>query len=619
MVWSGTAYRSLEINENGGGVAHGYSAEWVAETPSDAVKIVGVYTPTNQVLIDCKFASDGFTGQFFWGSSGTQYGTQAVSPAQSGTGICFGFGINRTIQPSRYFGWAVGCYLKANCNALLTSGGQLLGVRGISLQAEEDSGPGILPLGGDNIWYESGGWVRGTWSSSFASSDPSGVCQTAEVIAGQMVWGPGDTRPDTSSWKQCPDLQLTHQVDTTRLGNGGNAITLYAKNAAGVWSGPSETIHVDNQPAGLALSGPTDALASAGTQYVTAAATAGPSGVHSINCTLDGRKQVYSASSARIAVQGLGVHHLSCVAYNNARDSSGALGSSAPENWTLSIRQPSVSTVSFAHLADVLRCAKKRERVQVPSHWTTERVHGHKVRVHIPAQTRTIKVVRCHPHVIKKRVKVGGRWVIKRIVVLPRTVQRSRKRVHFGKSAMVSGWLGTQDGNALGGQRVAIATAPNNGRGHYTVAATTTTASNGTWSVRLPAGPSRIVRAVYGGSATIEPAISSAAHLIVPASVALSVTPRRTHWGGKIAISGQLRGRYVPHAGELVVLWISWRGGKAEIGHIYARRHGRFATPYTFLRGRGTQTYRIWAVSAREGDYPYAPNRSRAISVTVGP
>jgi hypothetical protein len=434
-----------------------------------------------------------------------------------------------------------------------------------------------------------------------------------------MVWGPGDASPDRSSWKQCPDQQLTHQIDTTRLRNGDGTLTLYARNAAGVWSGPAETIHVDNQPATLALAGPTDALDSAGTQYITANATAGPSGVHSISCTLDGRKQLYSSSTARIAVAGLGAHHLSCVAYNNARNSSGALGSSATQNWTLLIRRPSVSTVSFAHLADVLRCAKKREKVQVPAHWTTERIHGHKVRVHVPAQTRTIKVVRCHPHVIKKRVKIGGRWVTKRIVVLPRTVERSRKRVHFGKSAVVSGWLGTRDGNALGGQRVAIDTAPNNGSKHFTVAAMATTASDGTWSARLPAGPSRIVRAVYGGSTTLEPAVSSPAHLIVPASVALSVSPRHTHWGGKISISGQLRGRYVPHAGELVVLWISWRGGKAEIGHIYARRHGRFATPYTFLRGRGTQTYRIWAVTAREGDYPYAPNRSRSISVLVGP
>ncbi len=619
MVWSGAAYRSLEINENGGGVANGYSAEWATQTPSAAIKITGVYTPLNQVLIDCAFASDGFTAQFYLGRRrDTIRNAIVVACSVRQWLVCYGYGINRTSRHHGYFGWARRVLPKEYLQRVLTSGGELVGVRGISLQAEEDTGPTLTAIGLGSLWYEGDNWVRGTWPLSFVATDPSGVCATGEWVGDQAIQGPADTHPDTSNWQQCPNQELDHQVDTTAFPNGALPLELAAANAAGVWSSVAETVQVDNQPVTLSLSGPTDAPSTAGTQYIAATANAGPSGVHSISCTVDGQREVFSSSTARIPVQGLGAHHVTCVATNNSDDNAGRPNASSPQDWTTSIREPSVSTVSFAHLANVLHCSKITKKVQVPGRWTVEQVHGHKVRVRIPAQTRTIKVTRCHPRVVKKRVKIGGRWVIKRIVLLPKTVQRSTKRIKFGKTATISGWLGTSDGTAIPGQRVDVLTAADNGHRRFKPVATTATGPDGTWSVRLPAGPSRLVRAAYGGTTTIEPAISGNAHLIVPASVKVQIDPRRTHWGGKIAITGQLRGGYVPHAGELVVLWISWRGGRAEIGHIYAKRGGRFETPYTFLRGRGTETYHVWAVTAREGDYPYAPSRSRPISVTVG-
>jgi hypothetical protein len=180
-----------------------------------------------------------------------------------------------------------------------------------------------------------------------------------------------------------------------------------------------------------------------------------------------------------------------------------------------------------------------------------------------------------------------------------------------------SGWLGTTDGNALGGQRVRILTAPADGTNRFSQVAVATTASNGSWSAHIPPGPSRLVVAAYGGGPTVEPTLSTAARLIVPASVSLRITPSRAHWGGRIRISGRLRGGYIPHGGELVVLWIGWPGGSAEIGHLYTHPDGSFTGRYTFLRGNGTETYRLWATTARESDYPYVPRRSPAQSVTV--
>ena len=99
---------------------------------------------------------------------------------------------------------------------------------------------------------------------------------------------------------------------------------------------------------------------------------------------------------------------------------------------------------------------------------------------------------------------------------------------------MVSGWLGTAKGNALGGQEVRILTAPDNGSGKFTQAAVVRTAPDGVWNAKLPAGPSRLVVAAFGGGRTVEPSLSQAGHLAVTASVDLHVHPRVTHWGDTI-------------------------------------------------------------------------------------
>jgi hypothetical protein len=283
------------------------------------------------------------------------------------------------------------------------------------------------------------------------------------------------------------------------------------------------------------------------------------------------------------------------------------------------IREPSVSTVSFARVVNALRCARTRERVHIPARWVTGTSGGKPVRVRLPAETRTVTVVHCHPVVVRRRVRVNGRWRTERIVLLPHTVQVSAKRIPHGASTEVSGWLGTVAGNALPNRTVVVQTAPDNGLGAFSNVATTRTTANGSWNATLGAGPSRLVRVVYGGDAVDEPTLSATAHVVVPAAVRLAIAPRHTHWGSRIRLSGRVLGGYVPASGELVVLWIGWKGGSTEIGHLYTDRSGRFRSSYTFLRGNGSETYRLWAASVKESDYPFAPARSRSTAVTVNP
>jgi hypothetical protein len=189
--------------------------------------------------------------------------------------------------------------------------------------------------------------------------------------------------------------------------------------------------------------------------------------------------------------------------------------------------------------------------------------------------------------------------------------------VAFGRRTVIHGWVGSANGNALGGQIVQILAAPDDGSKAFAPEAVATTAANGTWSARLPPGPSRIIRAVYAGGATFEPS-SDHATVFVPASIRL-VMSRRAHWGGRLVITGRLRGGYLPAVGETVFLLVRFAGHAHDFAHVLVSGDGRFRYVYTFLPGTGDVSYPFMAETAEESGYPYAPGRSKSIVVHVSP
>jgi hypothetical protein len=570
--------------------------------------ITGVYIPHMWSYgID---DGSGWAGDFIWagGSGGVTFFDEETGWSSAYLGAPH---FTWPASGTPYFGWQVACF-QTTC----TDGGtEWISVELLELNMAETVGPTINATGG--LWAAGNTWIRGSWPLVYSADSPAGVCSLNASLNGISIPG-SSSAPNPSVFHQCSAPTVQQTINTAQYGNGALPLRLGAADAAGQGAGTGSTDYVDNEPVGLSLSGPTDAPVSAGTQYLTATATAGPSGVNGIECSLDGSPyQFQSGPSTQLAVQGVGVHRASCFARNNAVTPNGVRATSPVQNWTLSIREPSVATVAFSRVVNALRCSKKRVRVHIPAHWTTVKYKGRKVRIRVPAQTRTVTIVHCHPRIVRRRVIIHGRVHIVKVVLLPRTVNATSKRVRHGVATSVNGWVGTVNGNALAGVPVRVMTAPDDGSLRFTQAAVVTSAANGGWTARLPAGPSRLVQAVYDGAATVEPAASAPANVIVPASLAMRIRPRATHWGSTITITGKVRGGYVPAAGELVILHVGWRGGSTEIGHLYTDRRGRFRTRYTFLRGNGTVTYRLWASSARETDYPYVPSRSRKISVTV--
>jgi hypothetical protein len=362
---------------------------------------------------------------------------------------------------------------------------------------------------------------------------------------------------------------------------------------------------VDNSQPTVTLSGPTDAASTAGTQYVTATAAAGPSGVAGMGCSVDNGPDVWFAGSvARVPVSGVGQHTVNCVAENNAVDGNGVHGYSAPQSLSMKIGVPTVTAIGFSKIVNRLRCHRTRG---------VTRCHARTALRH-----RTIWVmVRRHG----KRVRVKRHETV-RVVVLPHVLHQARRRVGHGRVTTINGWLGTYKGLALGGQRVRILAAADDGRDRFGPVTTATTAPNGSWSAKLPPGPSRLVEARYGGGVGVQSSVSGLVHEIVPAKVELlSVAPRAVAWGGTIRLVGQLKGGHLPAGGALVRLRIGLGSSFTTYGvHEHVEGRGRFSTSYTFGVGDPNvhRSYWFQIASLPMGDYPYAPASSRRVPMLVG-
>lgn len=670
--------RSLEINNSSSaGVFQGHGAHWIANTPSPEITIVGAYTPAYAVLTDCSLQSDGFSAQYFWDG-----GAQSISYLSGfgcgNQGYGYGTGVNQSFSPSSYFGWGVTCSYRSTCWTS-SSAGAVLGVQGIRLTAEDNSGPGLIPDGYNNLWYQASHWVRGGgWPVGFTALDPSGVCGTDLWIngLGTAIDTSDDTSPDTSNFTQCWATDVVSgTLDTTGYPNGPLTLTFAARNAAGVLSAPNQTLQVDNTPVTLSLSTPHDSDPEVWVNHavqVVAAASAGPSGLGGTNCsTNDGAPYTYPAKGIRL--DGTGVWTVSCSSWNNAFDVSGQPATTPVKAVTVHIDE-TPPTIAFAPktpsdpqaiVVDTSDAqsgvaggqiemrpatggswsslstqfdgstldARFDDATLPPGQWLIQATSCDKAgncassqeTLTLPVRTGSVSSAgfvrvtnaagarRCSPKNESRRRH--HRCEKTQLTIL------SRDRVRLGETAHLRGLLTTTNGAPIAGATISIVTAPDNGSSTYSHVASATTGPEGLWSATLPAGPSRVVAAIYGGSPTIQPS-ESWARLIVPASLkVLRVWPRHVRWGGQVHIKAQLEGGYLPSEGALVRLRLGY--GKAKITYG-VREHvggdGVFEVTNTFGPGPSNLRLRYWLQECTlpEGDYPFSQACGPRDRVTVG-
>ena len=478
----------IALQSTGAKVARGQTARWQATAPT-GLQIVAAGVPSSLVVAGVNDGSQ-YGGGFYWSGGGA-----SVKDAQSGA-LLGGFS-------SPYFGVQLICGV-SSC----TSGENQIDIGEIVLSVRETSGLKIVAP--DDLW-QANGWLRGNWVLHYTADAPSGVCGLGASLNGQPIEG-SLSGQNVAVWHQCAAPAVSKTIDLDRYGQGPVALTLEATDAAGNSGAVTKTVDVDPTSPTLTLSGPSDAPSTAGTQFVTANAGGSPSGIAGISCGVDGApSHWYPGSPAQVPVSGVGDHAVDCAAENNAVDDAGNHGWSATQTRTLSIRIPTINGIAFSRIVDALSCHRSSELVRVPAHWVKVRQHHRLVRVKVGASVGTIERTRCHPRTARRSVTIWvtarrrgknvrvKRRVLKRVVLVPHLISRATRQVAHGHRATVDGWLGTSAGIALPNQPVWILTAADNGLGRFRLAAATTTASNGSWLARLPAGPSRLVEAVYPG------------------------------------------------------------------------------------------------------------------------
>ena len=551
-----------------------------------------------------------YGGGFYWAGGGT--GTNDKSP--STMGMVFP-------TPSSYFGVQLVCG-KSTC----TQPAQIA-VGAFSLYVRETSGPGFNAPSG--LW-QTGGWIRGTWPVVASADSPSGVCSLSRDAQrpADRHEHVGPERLHLASVRGAP--AINQPVDTSRYGQGPLTLALGATDAAGVPASISKTVYVDNSTPTVTLSGPVDAPSTAGTQYVTATAGGSPSGIANIVCTVDGGPaQTFTGASAQVPVSGIGPHSVSCVTNDNAVDPSGAHGQSPAATWSLKIGQPTELGIAFDKLVG-LSCHRARVRVTIRGHWITVRRHGKLVKVRTHARTKIKRVMRCHPRTVLRRTVVWVRVRRHGHIVKVKRVRRVRvvMQPHVSGPDRAGGSVRARhDGRRLarhvGRNRARRAsgaglTAPDNGSGAFTQAATVTTSATGVWQAKLPPGPSRIVEAVYNGSPTTESSSSGQVKVLVPARVKIAIHPRIAPWGASIRIVGRVLGGYVPANSKLLRLNV----GIGRIGHIEGlpdiQPNGRFVIVWKFDQGHGILHPWFSVATLPEAAFPYAPGTSGQATMTLG-
>lgn len=565
-------------------VPGGHFAHWEVDAPPN-VRIVAAAVPE---MADQDGSYD--WGQYFyWDSGNSGWLTNLNGNAGS-----WGW---QSFSPSAYFGWELSCNAATECG----ESSAYLDVFDLEFEAYEYQTPYIIagPVSGlHNLWYQAGKWVHGSLPVDIAASDPSGVCRALVSWDGQIVQDTGERTPDGAYWDECDPNHASNSEQVFFNGATINTATAVPGSATGVplvlmahnasynpstgqpdWTRDAESLNVDNRPVGLSLTGPTDVPVTAGTQDVTATATAGPSGVGSIVCSLDGSpakaEQLSGAGSqtatAQVPVGGLGDHTVSCYATNRAVDGNGAPTTSPTQTWSLKIGEP---VQIYAGFPKVIRdCHRVRERVK----------------------KRIKRIRRCDSQMRERLVK----------------------QVRFGRSVTLSGWVATADGTPLAHVPVSIMAKPDDGAAAWQQAAVVSTSSDGSWTATLHRGPSRLVQAVYVGGPMTESASSSVVKAIVRAKIVLA--PLRSHipWGGVLVIRGHVLGGYIP--AEQILQIRSGVGRRLQvIGNPYIRRDGRFVIRLAATGSGGPLLTQIQVATLRETNYPYARGFSRRTWIMIG-
>ncbi len=145
--------------------------------------------------------------------------------------------------------------------------------------------------------------------------------------------------------------------------------------------------------------------------------------------------------------------------------------------------------------------------------------------------------------------------------------------------------------------------------------ASATTTANGSWSIKAPAGPSRLLEVAYfSHQLDTVPAATLTFHEQIKAVVSLNA-PRHVRNQQAFYFKGSLAGGYIPAGGESVQMELKWDGRWRTIEVLPTNTRGKWSYKYVFTAEPGT--YRFRALALTNGAYPFLPTKSREVAIKV--
>jgi hypothetical protein len=187
----------------------------------------------------------------------------------------------------------------------------------------------------------------------------------------------------------------------------------------------------------------------------------------------------------------------------------------------------------------------------------------------------------------------------------PRAIDRALT-VRYGSAITITGMLKdvTHHGVPISGARILVYQQVSGSHTYSRVGSARTNAA-GAYRYRVRPGASRTLYVLYPGSSLLRPAAS---RLPEHSSGSVSLDATSIRAGGRLVITGQVRGGHIPRGGLDVTIEYRQLGapGSGTLGTVRTDRLGRYAFAQYFSPSTRGLAYELWAVVPRgQPGWPY--------------
>ena len=187
----------------------------------------------------------------------------------------------------------------------------------------------------------------------------------------------------------------------------------------------------------------------------------------------------------------------------------------------------------------------------------------------------------------------------------------------YGQRSRLAGDLTTSRGVPIAGALIRVEQVVESAK--PTVLVTLRTDVTGGFVYSIPAGPTRTLELVYGGTKVLRTSFAAASLQVI--GRAMVTVGARPVAGRPLTISGRVPGGWVPAGGLLVQLWYEIKGdagGWAPFEHaIHSGRDGSWQLTFPVSSRAAGYTYEFKAVVSQQAGWPFLGATSEVVTRTV--